>query len=139
MTKLFFKFKKPYFWHFWPIFPILGAKKVFHEIKLLCATSYGFLAPCQNSEKSNDPISRKHPDSQEARMHRPYFIGSFQLLLSGGKGAQTLFHRILPATASGLTSKTAVNWHLKVKDIEKMLALPSYCITVSMQKNQLNS
>ena len=25
-------------------------------------STYGFLAPCQNSDKSNDPIPRKHPD-----------------------------------------------------------------------------
>ena len=49
--------------------------------------------------ETNDPISRKHPDKcQEARMEKH-------------------FHRILPATASGLTSRTAVNWHLKVKGI----------------------
>ena len=54
--------------------------------------------------------------------------------MSGGKDGQTLFHRILPATAMGLTSKTAVNWHLKVKDIEYNVGLTkSYCITVSMQ------
>ena len=38
--------------------------------------------------------------------------------MSGGKDGQILFHRILPATARGLTSKTVVNWHSKVKDIE---------------------
>ena len=55
--------------------------------------------------------------------------------MSGGKDGQTLFHRILPATAMGLTSKTAVNWHLKVKDIEYNVGLTkNYCITVSMQK-----
>ena len=55
--------------------------------------------------------------------------------MSGGKDGQTLFHRILPATATGLTSKTAVNWHLKVKDIEYNVGLTkNYCITVSMQK-----
>ena len=55
--------------------------------------------------------------------------------MSGGKDGQILFHRILPATARGLTSKTAVNWHLKVKDIEYNVRLTkSYCITVSMQK-----
>ena len=48
---------------------------------------------------------------------------------------QTLFHRILPVTTGGLTSKTTVNWHLKVKDVEYNLGLTrSYCITVSMQK-----
>ena len=43
--------------------------------------------------------------------------------MSGGNDGQTLFHRILPATAMGLTSKTAVNWHLKVKDIENNVGL----------------
>ena len=45
-------------------------------------------------------------------MGRLYFIGSFQL-----------------------TSIAAVNWHLKVKDIEYNVGLSkSYCITVSIQK-----
>ena len=53
--------------------------------------------------------------------------------MPGDKDGQTLFYRILPATAMGLTSKTAVNWHLKVKDIEYNVGLTkSYCITVSM-------
>ena len=55
--------------------------------------------------------------------------------MSGGIDGQTLFHRILPVATSGLTSKTTVNWHLKVKDVEYNLGLTrSYCITVSMQK-----
>ena len=54
--------------------------------------------------------------------------------MSGGKDRQTLFQRIIPATPMGLTSKTAVNWHLKVKDIEYNVDLTkSYCITVSTQ------
>ena len=48
---------------------------------------------------------------------------------------QTLFHGILPSTARGLASKTAINWHLKVKDTEHNNGLTkNYCITVSMQK-----
>ena len=55
--------------------------------------------------------------------------------MSGGKDGQTLFHRILPATFWGLTSKTAVNWYLKVKDTEYYVRLTqNYCITVSTQK-----
>ena len=55
--------------------------------------------------------------------------------MSGGKDGQILFHRILPATTRGLTTKTGVNWLLKVKDIEYNVGLTkSYCITVSMQK-----
>ena len=54
--------------------------------------------------------------------------------ISGGKDGQTLFHGILPATARGLASKTAINWHLKVKNIEYNVGLTNnYCITVSMQ------
>ena len=36
--------------------------------------------------------------------------------MSGGKDGQTLFHTILPATARGATSTTAVDWHLRVKN-----------------------
>ena len=51
------------------------------------------------------------------------------------KDEETLFHRILPATAGGLISTSAVDWHLKVKDIEYDVCLTkNYCITVSMQK-----
>ena len=36
----------------------------------------------------------------------------------GKKNEQTLFYRALLATARGPTSTIAVDWHLKVKDIE---------------------
>ena len=45
-----------------PFPQFFGQKTFFHETELLSTTSEGFLALCQNSEKSNDPISRKHPD-----------------------------------------------------------------------------
>ena len=49
--------------HFWSIFPIFGAKFVFLEnLAPSRTTSYGFLAPCQNLEKTNDTIPRKRPD-----------------------------------------------------------------------------
>ena len=65
MTNLFNIFKKPCFW---PIFPILGAKKIFLEKPALShTTSYGFLASCQNLEKTNDIISRKCPDRRNDR------------------------------------------------------------------------
>ena len=55
--------------------------------------------------------------------------------MSLGKDGQTLFHGILPATARGLASKTAINWHLKVNNIEYDIGLTkNYCITVSLQK-----
>ena len=55
--------------------------------------------------------------------------------MPGRKDRQTLFYRILPATARGLTSATAVDWHLKVKDKKCDVGLiKHYGITVSMQK-----
>ena len=51
------------------------------------------------------------------------------------KDGQTLFHRTLTATARGPTSTTALDWHLKVKDIEYDAGLTkNYYHTVSMQK-----
>ena len=61
--------------------------------------------------------------------------------MSGGKDGQTVFHKILPATTMGLTSKTAVNWHLKVKEHNVGLT-KSYYVTVSSQilgSHELNS
>ena len=55
--------------------------------------------------------------------------------MSGTKDGQTIFHGILPDTTRGLASKTAMNWHLKVKNREYNVGLTNnYCITVSMQK-----
>ena len=62
MTKFFNKFKKP----FSPIFPIFGAKKFFFKKNAdqPRPTSYGFVTPCQNLEKTNGPIPRKRTDGQ---------------------------------------------------------------------------
>ena len=58
--------------------------------------------------------------------------------MSGGKDGQTLFHRILAATARGITSATAVVWHLKVKNRKCDAGLiKNYCIRVSTQKISL--
>ena len=64
MIKFFNKFKKPCFWPiFGPSAQFLGAKEIFPEnLALPCTTSHGFLAPCQNLEKTNDTIRRKLPD-----------------------------------------------------------------------------
>ena len=49
--------------HFWSIFSILGAKKNYLEnLAQPRTTSYKFLAPCQNFEKTNDTIPRKALD-----------------------------------------------------------------------------
>ena len=69
--------------HFWSIFPIFGPKKNFPENPTpSLTTSYRFLAPCQNLEKTNDTIPRKRPGRRE--------------------DGQTRFYRTLPATAGGL-------------------------------------
>ena len=76
-------------------------------------TLLGFLAPCRNSEKPNDPIPKKHLDRW--------------------KNGQTLFHRTLLASARGPSRTTAVDWQLKVKDIDCDVGLTkNYCITLSM-------
>ena len=60
MTKFFNIFKNTCFW---PIFPILEAKKkVLENPALSCTTSYGFLASSQNLEKTNDTIPSKHQE-----------------------------------------------------------------------------
>ena len=117
MTKFFFKLKKPYYWSILACFPNSGGKKSF-SMKSSCYAQLlkGFW--------------------HLAKFQRNLMI-QFQenTQMSGGKDGQTLFHRILPATASGLTSKTAVKWHLKVKDMEYNVGpTKSYCIKVSMQK-----
>ena len=91
MTQFSNKYKKPCFW------PIFGAKKIFLEsLALSRTTSYGFLAPCQNFEKVNHTIQRKHPDRynegrNDRSMDRPYFIGHFWLL----PGVQKIVQAIL--------------------------------------------
>ena len=61
MTKFFNKYKKPYSW---PIFcqfcQFWEHKKSPKNPALSHTASNGFLAPCQNLEKANDPISRKY-------------------------------------------------------------------------------
>ena len=52
-------------------------------------TSYGFLASCQNLEKTNDTIPRKCLDRGKDRPK------------DGQKDKQTLFHRTLPANNGG--------------------------------------
>ena len=67
---------------FWPISSVFGAKEVFLKRPVLShTTSFEFLATCQNLEKTNDPIPRKHPDR--------------------GKDGQTPFCRTIQATVAG--------------------------------------
>ena len=93
--------------YFWPISPIFEAKIVFPKIG---AVMHNFIRVSGTMPKSS---SKKTPSFQKRRM-------------------DTLFHRVFPG---GLTSTIAVDWHLKVKDIEYDIGLTkNYCVTVSMQK-----
>ena len=115
MTKFFFKLKKSYFWPFLAHFPYFWAKKSF-------STKLSW-------------VSGTMPKFRE--IQRPNFKKT-PWQVPGGKDGQTLFHRIIPATAMGLTSKTAKNCHLKVKYIEYHVGLTkSYGITVSTEKISL--
>ena len=54
---------------------------------------------------------------------------------AGQKGGQTLFHRANVTAARSPTSTLAVDWHLKIKDIEyNVVPTKNYCFTVSMQR-----
>ena len=75
--------------HFWFIFLILGKIFFLHKIRLSRTTSYGFLAPCQKLEKTNDTILRERLGRQKDRRTK------------GQKDRQTLFHRTLLATGMG--------------------------------------
>ena len=95
--QFFFKFEKPYFW---PISSIFGAKKVFPKN----------WAVMQNFLRVSSTMLKK--------IQRNLMIQSKKTPADDRKDGQTLFHRILPATPRSLTSTTAVDWHLKVRDIE---------------------
>ena len=82
----------------------------------------------------NKGFSKK--SDRHAQLHKGFWHLSKKTpwQMSGEKDAQTLFHRVLPATARDLTSTIAVDWYLKVKDIEYGVGLTeNYCITVGMQ------
>ena len=102
---------------FFDPFTIFGAKNAFSKNSGSAMHNFikGFLAPCQNLKKSNDPILRKHLDTrQDGRMDRT-------------------FHRILPATAGRHNNATAVDWHLKLQVVECDVGLTkNYCMAVSM-------
>ena len=86
MNKFFNKFKKPYFW---PILPTFEAIFFPKNLTLSHTTSYRFLEPCQNLEKTNDTIPKKHLDKQKGGR------------TEGWKEGQTLFCRTLMATTGG--------------------------------------
>ena len=58
--------------------------------------------------------------------------------MSGSKDGQIIFHGILLATARGLASKNAINWHLKVKNVEYNVRLTNILHHSQHAKGQLN-
>ena len=138
MTNFFFKLKKnPTFGPF-PNFSFFfwgGGKKCFpkksgtHKLIKFSSSITKFREICPSFhptvcwvvflELDYYPIPRKQPNRQV-----------------GWKDEQTQFHGTLPATARDSKSTTAVDWHLKVKDIEYDVGLTkNYCPTVSMKKS----
>ena len=116
MTKFFFKFKKSYFR---PISPIFGEK----------------MAVCKNSGSLMHNFIRVSGNHVKIQGIKWSNSKKTPRQTTGQRDGQTLFHRIFLAIARGLTSTTAVDWHLKVKDIEYNIGLTkNYCITVRMQK-----
>ena len=121
ITNFFFKFKTTLFLAHFPNF---WNKKVFYK-------NFGSVTHNITRVSCNMPKLREISCSNSQKT-----LGQ----MTGRKNRQTLSHRILPVTAGGLTSTFAVDWHLKVKDIEKVANITkNYCITVRMQNNQLNS
>ena len=51
---------------FGPFSQFWGQKNFFWKIHL-CHTKFGFLAPCQKLEKTNNTIPKKHPDQRMDR------------------------------------------------------------------------
>ena len=74
MTKFFFKFKKPYFWPFLANFPILGAKKFFHEIYAQLLKGFWQYAKIQRN------LMIQIPENTQTDVRRQRWTeGSFQL------------------------------------------------------------
>ena len=67
MIKCFNKIRKPCFWSiFGPFSKFWGQNKKFLENPAMSSlTFYGFLATCQNLEKTNDAILKKRPDRRK--------------------------------------------------------------------------
>ena len=61
------KFKKPCFWPIFGPFSQYWEQNIFppENPALSCTTSYRFLAPCQNLDKTNDAIPRTYGQTEE--------------------------------------------------------------------------
>ena len=113
MTKFFFKLKKKLFLDHFPIF--LGKTSLPKNWGCHAQLHKGFQHP--GKIQINLIIFQENTQTDVRR-----------------KG-WTESYRIFPATTRGLTSTTAVDWHLKAKNKKCNVGLiKNYCITVSMQK-----
>ena len=117
MNKFSNKLKKLVFGPFWFHFQFLRQKKFSWKIWLSRTTSYGFLAWCQNLEKVNDTIQRKHPDRWK----------------DGWKDGQTLFYRTLLALAGAPKSKKTF---IQVADGNSLQILLLWMLLLPNQPNQ---
>ena len=119
--------------HDWPYpFLTMSAPKIFNHFLI-----YMNLYPDFFSKKWAAIHNVRRASSTMAKFRKISWSNSKKTpgQTSGGKDGQSLFHRILPATAGRLTSTTALDWHLKVKDKKCDIGLTkTYCITVRMQK-----
>ena len=65
--------RNPVFGPFFDPFSQFWGQKHFHKTQLLRTISYGFLAPCQSLEKTNDTNPRKCSDRRnDGRTDRPF-------------------------------------------------------------------
>ena len=105
MTKFFFKFNKIlYFWPISGLFPNFGAKKCYPKKSEY--VTHNFIRISSTNKTTEQP---KHQAKTSKKTTEK---------TAGRKNEQILFHRTLQATARGLKSETATEWHLKIKDIE---------------------
>ena len=101
MTKFIYNFKKLLLVYFWPNFPYFWSKKSFFLQNLLLCH-----AQLQKGFQIRAKIQRILMIQFQENTQR-----------DGRTEGQTQtdpFHRIFPATARGLTSTTAIDWHFKL-------------------------
>ena len=113
MTKIIFKFKKPYFW------PVFGSFFHFCRVKNIFP-------------KNLARISLIRFSSTMLRLKETWWSNSKESRMEGGTDPTSWN---LSGYFSGPTSTTVVDWHLKIKVTEYDVGLTkNYSLTVSMQK-----
>ena len=70
-----------------------------------------------------DKVSQYHAEIQRNLMIQFRENNPTESRMEQWTDRQTIFHGTLPATARGLTNTTAVDWHLKVKDMESTISV----------------